>query len=139
MSYEKIHTGLFGEDNRLKREQIYEQFVPLEGNVFLCMYFGKLNEINSQFADAPKMQTPQAKGMVRDVCFILKLICKEEINEKCGIEETSPAEEKTDNSKQPKKTQRGRAKNKEPLLSDVVSTIETLLCTFTILFLLHSR
>lgn len=128
MSYEKINTGLYGEENRLKREQIYAQFVPLEGNVFLCMYFGKLSEINSNFADAPKMKTPQAKAMVRDVCFILKLICKEEINEKGGIEEDKPTEgEKTEHSKQVKVVQRGRGKNKEPLLSDVVS-FYTLLC-----------
>lgn len=122
MSYEKINTGLYGEENRLKKEQIYEQFVPLEGTVFLCMYFAKLSEINSNFSGAPKMKTPEAKAMVRDVCFILKLICKEEINEKCGLEEDKPSEgEKTENSKQSKAVQRGRGRNKEPLLSDVVS------------------
>lgn len=122
MSYEKINTGLFGEENRSKREQIYEQFVPLEGSVFLCMYFGRLSEINSNFADSPKMRTAEAKGMVRDVCFILKLICKEEISEKCGMEDENLIEgEKTDTPKQTKPVSKGRGKNKEPLLADVVS------------------
>lgn len=125
MSYEKINTGLYGEENREKREKIYEQFVPLEGKVFLCMYFGKLSEINSNFADASKMKTPEAKGMVRDVMFILKLICKEDITEKVVVEgENLPVEgEKTENFKTPQSTQKRRNRNKEPLLADVVSFI----------------
>lgn len=117
MSYEKIETGLFGEKNRSKREKIYEQFVPLEGNVFLCMYFGKLSEINSNFADAPKMKTPAARAMVKDVSFIIKLICKEDFNEKVLVE-SDKTEEK---EKQSKPTPKKGGRNKEPLFADVVS------------------
>lgn len=121
MSYEKINTGLFGEENRQKRESIYEKFVPLGGDVFLCGYFGKLSEIYSNFSDDAKMRAPEAKRMVRDICFILKLICKEEINDKVAVEGEKPVEgEIADNPKPQKSTQKGR-KNKEPLLADVVS------------------
>ncbi|XP_053957875.1 uncharacterized protein LOC128863016 [Anastrepha ludens] len=71
-----IKSPLKGEENRKRRQLLYNHLMASIDEVNLVLYFGQLKLISEKSVRDSNMKSPEGIALIKDVLFILKRVCR---------------------------------------------------------------